>query len=138
MDKQTRFITLQLFSSVINGTPVGNRDVWVVNIKRKERNLPPVPKGYVGGRLRNNWNTSVGAPDLSANNPPDASGSASIDGVIAHMGGAGKVTYMANALPYAEVIEYEGHSPTQAPAGMVRINVARFGEIVADSGSVVE
>ena len=33
--------------------------------------------------------------------------------------------YLTNNSPYAERIEYEGHS-TQAPDGMVRINAIKF------------
>lgn len=100
LDKQTRAITLELFSSVITSSPVGNSTLW----------KHPAPKGYVGGRFRANWNTSVGIPDESTTQTLDPSGSLAINGVLQNMGGAGKVTFMANALPYGERLEFEGWS----------------------------
>ena len=50
LDEQVRGITLELFSSIILSSPVGNPTLW--------KSKPP--KGYVGGRFRANWNTSAG------------------------------------------------------------------------------
>ncbi|WP_162455859.1 hypothetical protein [Pseudoxanthomonas kalamensis] len=38
---------------------------------------------------------------------------------------------MANNLPYANRIEYDGWSHTKAPAGMVRVSFARIRQIVS-------
>jgi hypothetical protein len=127
MDEQVRGITFALFSSVINSTPVGNRELWAANQARKERGLPPLPKGYAGGRLRNNWAVSIGAPADSPDAPPDPSGQASLE-ELSKIGGAGTVTFMSNSLPYALPVEY-GHSK-QSPAGMVRVNLARIEQII--------
>jgi hypothetical protein len=51
--------------------------------------------------------------------------------VLAKMGGAGSVTFLCNALPYAERLEYEGWSK-QSPAGMVRVSMARIDAIVSE------
>lgn len=100
VDKQTRAITLELFSSVITSSPVGNPTLW----------KHPAPKGYVGGRFRANWNTSVGAPDETTTEAVDPTGATAKANANANMGGAGKVTFMCNALSYGERLEYEGWS----------------------------
>jgi len=83
------------------------------------------PKGYVGGRFRGNWQTSIAAPAAGVLDRIDPSGSAAKQDVAVNMGGAGTLTYLTNNLPYAQVLEYEAHS-SQAPAGMVRVAMARI------------
>lgn len=163
LDKDVRGITLALFSSVINLSPVGRPELWAANAENvrvrasymdmaealnadgsgkrkistsnraldKKFGKMKAPKGYVGGRFRGNWQTSVGEPITATIERIDPSGAASTADVIAHMGGAGKVTYMTNNLPYAERLEYEGWSK-QAPAGMVRVSMARIDSIVSE------
>lgn len=89
------------------------------------------PKGYVGGRFRANWNTSVTAPDETVTDDVDPSGSKATANVLAKMGGAGSVTFLTNGLPYGERLEYEGWSK-QSPAGMVRVSMARVDSYVAE------
>lgn len=89
------------------------------------------PKGYVGGRFRANWNTSVTAPDETVTDDVDPSGSKATANVLAKMGGAGSVTFLCNGLPYGERLEYEGWSH-QAPAGFVRISMARIDSYIAE------
>ncbi|GAA0907690.1 hypothetical protein GCM10009552_15960 [Rothia nasimurium] len=83
------------------------------------------PDGYVGGRFRGNWQTSIAAPATGTIDRVDPSGSSTISEVLRNMGGAGTVTFLVNNLPYSQVLEYESHS-SQAPAGMVRISMARI------------
>lgn len=163
LDRQVREITLTLFSSVIDMSPVGNPELWAANahnvtlrntytayadalnaqgdgkristsratLDRKFGKLSK-PKGYVGGRFRANWNTSVGAPDETTTDAVDPTGNKAKAGVMANMGGAGTVTYLCNALPYGERLEFEGWSK-QAPAGMVRISMANVDGMVRDA-----
>lgn len=91
------------------------------------------PAGYVGGRFRGNWQCSVGEPVNFSVDRIDPSGAAAMAEVLANVGGAGKVTYLTNNLIYGPVLEYEAHS-SQAPAGMVRVSVAKFGEFVEAAG----
>lgn len=89
------------------------------------------PKGYVGGRFRANWNTSVGSPDETTTDAVDPTGAKATANVLAKMGGAGSITYLTNGLPYGEMLEYHAHSK-QAPSGMVRISMARIDSYVAE------
>jgi len=124
-----RKVSLQLLTSTVMRTPVGNPDVWAV--KR-------APKGYVGGRLRANWNVSLGAIDTSTADTIDQDGGATIDrGSLAMEKADGtQDLFIANSLPYAIPIEY-GHSGVQAPQGMVRVTVAEFQEYIARAAQQV-
>lgn len=106
-DKTIRATTLALFREVIFRTPVDT------------------------GRLKGNWQTSVGTPALGATDRKDPSGALAFGEAIAQIGGMGSVTYLANNLPYAQRIEYDGWSHTKAPEGMVRVSFARIDAIVA-------
>jgi len=82
------------------------------------------------GRFRNNWNTSLGAPDYSTTTQVDPSGSNSkgkISAVIRNLQGD-QSAFLSNGLPYAQRLEY-GWSK-QAPSGMVRVNIKRFSQAV--------
>ena len=125
-----RKTTQNVVQRVVLTTPVGLRELWAVNKDRAKRGLPLTPPGYVGGRLRANWNVSLVSPDTSTTDKVDPDGSATIAraaAVIAQADGKQDIWIM-NSLPYAIPIEY-GHS-NQAPAGMVRITVADFQESV--------
>lgn len=91
------------------------------------------PKGYVGGRFRNNWMFSVGTPDNSTTEAVDASGAGSMARIVngAIEFNAGETAYITNSLPYAIPLEY-GHS-SQAPNGMIRVTVARFQQTVLEA-----
>ncbi len=112
-----RKVAIDLLTATVLRTPVGNPTLW--------KSKPP--KGYVGGRLRANWNVSLVSPDTSTTDAIDKSGAQTIDRGTAAIGEADGVKdiWMMNSLPYAIPIEY-GHSGVQAPAGMVRVSVAEF------------
>ena len=61
--KAHRKIHLQTINQMIKGTPVGNPDLW--------QSKPP--PGYVGGRARSNWQSSVLVPKAGEPNGPNAS-----------------------------------------------------------------
>lgn len=95
------------------------------------------------GRLRSNWLLTLDQP-ASGTTESDGSGepTARPDG-----GGTGparellgpaidaanlnNVIWLTNNLPYAGVIEYDAHSK-QAPAGMVRVSVREFADVVRE------
>jgi hypothetical protein len=111
-----RKATLDLASGVVLTTPVGNPTLW--------KNKPP--KGYVGGRLRANWNPAIGSADETTTNATDPSGADTIARIESVLGTwtDGDI-YVTNSLPYAVPVEY-GHSSIQAPAGMVRVTVTHW------------
>ncbi|NLA68316.1 MAG: HK97 gp10 family phage protein [Gammaproteobacteria bacterium] len=120
-DATVRAITFALFREVVQRTPVGNPSEW----------KNPPPPGYVGGRLKGNWQVSTGSPATGALTSTDKSGATTIAKIAAGVGGLGDVSYLANNLPYAHRIEYDGWSRKQAPAGMVRVSMSRINQIVA-------
>lgn len=107
MDTVVRKITIDLFGRVIQRSPVDT------------------------GRLRGNWQASLDAPIETPIDTLDPDGMVAtdkaIDAVMAFP--VGQVTYLANALPYAYRIEYEGWSK-QAPAGMVRLAARELSDAV--------
>lgn len=105
-DKTVRAITFALFREVIMRTPVDT------------------------GRLKANWQVSIGAPASGTVEAVDKSGSRTIANMAAGMGGWGTYTALTNNLPYAYRIEFDGWSHTKAPQGMVRVSMARIESIV--------
>jgi hypothetical protein len=45
--------------------------------------------------------------------------------------------YLTNPMPYANVIEYDGHSSIKAPDGMVRKNIVRVAEEIRSEGEKI-
>ena len=105
-DEIARGTTIALFNAVIQDTPV------------------------LDGRLRGDWQTSVGQPATDENGRVDTVGSASMAEVTANTPqGAGQETYLTNNMPYCEKFE-NGSSKEKAPQGMVRRNVDRFQKLI--------
>ena len=98
-------VILELFSSVVQDTPV------------------------LEGRLAGDWQISKGAPITTALDKPDPDKSATIakieDGVRDLNVLKDYQVFLANNMPYANRIEFDGWSHTKAPQGMVRINLSR-------------
>ena len=115
IDKVARAFVIQVSTSIILKTPVGNPDLW----------KSPAPPGYVGGRARNNWFATIGALSSDTTKNKAKSGQAAINKTksAAKQLKAGNVFYLTNNLPYIRRLEYEGWS-TQAAAGMVRVSVS--------------
>ena len=112
--------TIDLLRNIVLRTPVGNPTLW--------KNPPPA--GYVGGRLRGNWNTGIGSINTTEQRPAK-SGLAPIGRGRAKVATRepGADIYITNSLPYAIRVE-NGYS-TQAPAGMVRVTVVEFQSFIA-------
>lgn len=109
-----RVVAIECFGGVIMGTPVGNPSLW----------QSPAPPGYTGGTARANWQLTNGAPaqgEVAATDGGTATRSAVIS-EIPRLQFTGRYT-LANNVPYIEKLE-DGWS-TQAPQGMVKLNVAR-------------
>jgi hypothetical protein len=119
IDKDIRARTIGVFRSIIMMTPVGDPSQW--------QNPSAAPPGYVGGRARGNWQCSLDAPIANEIDRIDASGSGPMNEVVSTVA-SGRVNYLSNNVPYIRRLEYDQppHSK-QAPQGMVRISLQRFG-----------
>ena len=118
-NKVVRGTALSLFSKIVLMTPVGNASQW-------ETKYPP--KGYAGGRLRANWQASIGSPrDGEIDSTSSSKALSTITKAAAMLRGDGSI-FLSNNLPYAQRVE-DGWSK-QAPAGMVKVNIAQFKRIV--------
>mgnify|MGYP003625987674 FL=1 len=115
---------IDLFTRVVKQTPVGNPSLWKPAGERK------APKDYQPGKLRANWQASVSTPERSILDIRDTDGGKTIAGITQIVqASTGQDLYLANNLPYAGRIEFGAYS-TQAPAGMVRVNVAAFQQAI--------
>lgn len=121
LDRFVRAVTLEFFSRVVLRTPVGNPDLWETS---------SAGPGYVGGRLRGNWQASVKSPVSGVVDTKDADGSATNGKIRSSIGGAGEVSFLTNNLPYVYRIEMERWSRKQAPKGMVRVSLAEINQIL--------
>lgn len=129
IDVAVRSVVLGVGTSLVYRSPVGNRELWAENKARAAKGLPPLPKGYVGGRFRANWQYGFNTAPNGELEAIDASGGVSIKRVEsgASSNPAAGVHYIVNNLPYAQRLE-DGHS-TQAPDGMVGLTVVEFQSI---------
>jgi|TARA_R110001606_G_scaffold398498_2_gene577688 hypothetical protein len=112
---------IDVFSKVIMDTPVGKPELW----KRKP------PANYKAGALKANWQASLNTRLTGRLKKKDKSGKRTINRMLAMVkkyDGEGSV-WLVNNLPYASRVEY-GHS-TQAPTGMVRVNLLAFKNAMA-------
>jgi hypothetical protein len=108
VDLVIRKATIELFSSVVKGTPVDT------------------------GRARGNWQCTIGNRASTATEHTDKSGSGSISEIVATVPAkSGSVVWLTNNVPYIQKLEYG--SSQQAPAGMVRINIQRFGSLLREA-----
>lgn len=113
-------VAIDLLKEIVMTTPVGNPSLW----------KGPAPAGYVGGRLRGNWNTGVGSINTTERAASKA-GTAPIARGVATIAARQPEAdiYLTNSLPYAIRVE-NGYS-TQAPAGMLRVAVIQFENFIA-------
>jgi len=122
-----RRVALEVFKRVIKKTPVGYPPGWATKYK---------PKGYVGGRAKNNWFTNVGRASDATTETAEGSGSRALAEAETVTGSwvplQGSI-HLTNNLPYIEVLErgrIDNQGSKQAPNGMVAITIAEFGSIV--------
>lgn len=83
------------------------------------------------GRFRNNWNSSINSIDDSTDRGLQESGTGSIGQLESKVSSVdiGATFNFSNSLPYANRIEYDGHSK-QAPDGVVRVAILQWDNIV--------
>ena len=100
LDQAAKGITIKLFTSVVTNTRVDT------------------------GRLRGNWQISLGSPITSTTDRKDKSGSKVLRDITGKVK-AGKVNILTNNLPYAEVWEEKD--------AMVARSLARISRIIRES-----
>ena len=122
VEQALRGAATELFSEIVRRTPVGNPTLW----------KGEAPAGYVGGRLRGNWQASLRRPESSILDNTDKSGANTITKGTQKINSfkiRDQSIWFTNNLPYADRIE-QGWSK-QRPAGMVRTTVKMFKPILA-------
>lgn len=107
VERTVRAVKLELFRSVILDTPVDT------------------------GRARGNWQATLDSP--ATEEIENESMSVALAGVAANLGKINDVSFLANNLPYIE--ELEDGSSKQAPAGMVRRNMARVQRLINEQAA---
>lgn len=83
------------------------------------------------GRLKGNWQMTVGSPSTHSMIRYDKTGDATKEDIWnkVHNFELGQVAFIVNNLTYSEIIEYGG-SPLKAPDGMLRVTEAKFEHII--------
>jgi hypothetical protein len=116
-DRVVRKVVIDLGTSIIMRTPVGNPALW--------QSKPP--KGYAGGHARANWHHSVDSLDVKEIPGIDPAGNATIGKITASVPvkAGGKVHFIQNSLPYIQALE-DGHSTQSPPNAMVGLAVVEF------------
>lgn len=124
VEKTIKGTSIKLFSAVIKSSPVDT------------------------GRFRANWTAAGVQPSTVTTNMTDKSGSAATGAMANYINTAkGQTVFtLANNLPYAYKLEYGGYPgdgpntvggfSKQAPQGFVRVNVARFEQILAEQARI--
>lgn len=112
-EKVMRSVSLKLFSAIIKASPVDT------------------------GRFRGNWQTTGVTPATGLISGVDPTGNKAVNSAATFITNApGWDTFtLTNNLPYAERLEY-GWSK-QAPVGMVRVNIARFQQLINEEAAKV-
>jgi len=119
-------IMLDALTGVVQMTPVGNRKRWKRNIERAQRGLPPLPKGYVGGHARKNWQITINRRPTNEVAGTDSRGQQTIDKGMRRIARIDKpvIAFLSNLLPYMNRLE--GGWSKSAPSGMVGPTVRRL------------
>lgn len=132
-----RKVIVDVTTSLVMKSPVGDAEYWIYNRGTKEkpdyvnylayRDPPP---GYVGGRFRGNWIFGTGNAPGGTSETIDKSGGLTINSVASAIPAepAGDIHFVVNNLPYGKRLE-DGWS-RQAPHGMVGLTVSEFNTIV--------
>ena len=136
-----RKIVIDLGTSLVMKTPVGNPELWLTSggymnlytpTGRRKKNpergkvIFKAPAGYVGGTARANWQYGNGEMPEGVLDLIDKGGNSTINRIIGGVQAspAASIHWVANNLPYMKRLE-EGWS-TQSPQGMLRLTVAEF------------
>ena len=124
--KLQKRILSEVLTQVVQRTPVGNRKRWKRNIERAQRGLQPLPKGYVGGHARKNWQVTLNRRPTTEVDGRDARGQQTIDRGLRRVAQIDKpmIGYVSNLLPYMQRLE-DGWSKS-APQGTIVRDTVRM------------
>jgi len=111
-----KWIALELYKRIMQKTPVDEgilRGSWTISVEDQDR----TPAN--GKTDASDFETTYGGDALTSNERSQ------FKAAIAGMNqlNIGQVVWINNAMPYVEVIEFDGHSHTKAPDGMVRLSI---------------
>jgi len=97
----------RLSGTLIQKTPYGMPENWVRKVK---------PVGYRPGRLRGNWNASIGSPNYANKGPVDKTGRRTARKArrVAESLKGDDTYYLTNSVPYAYRNEFIGY-PVKGP-----------------------
>ncbi len=122
IEESIRLPLFETFMKIINGWPVGDPNSW--NITDAQRRAI-IAAGYVGGRSRGDWRTSIGSPNLTATDGPPAQPRdvedvySEMKQMLDHVINSDGILFFSNNQYYANILEATGYSP-QMSAGFVR------------------
>lgn len=137
-NKGIRRAAIKTFAGIVRMSPVGNPDLWLYNHPTRGYidyvGYLGNPKGYVGGRFRNNWFLGTVLTDQTTTETA-SKGTGYISKDLPKNVFNTQV-YFYNNLPYAYALEF-GHS-SQAPKGMVRLNVLKWKRNLRESFRAVK
>ena len=120
-------IHIQTARGMIMGTPVGNPDLW--------QYPDGAPEGYVGGRARGNWQSSVGWPVAGETGTVDKAGGETLS---ANVSAAARIpaysrSFISNNVPYINVLndglngnQHTFQAPLQWMEGVLDKVIAQF------------
>lgn len=134
-----QYAALKIFAAVVYATPVGNPSIWLYKHPTRGYidylSFKDPPAGYVGGRLRGNWQASIGSPITTQIERIDKVGDAVNEAIskIVNVSFGDETIWLTNNLPYAMRVE-EGWS-TQAPTGMVRVSILGWEDAVKEAAA---
>lgn len=101
---------LSVMARVIEESPVGNRELWAINQGRPSNEL--LPKNYIGGTFRGNWQASVGTPKTGIISSNDSKQALSVPDPSSQIGkvSLNDTLHLTNNLPYAQRLVEDGWS----------------------------
>ncbi len=108
---------LDMYKKIIDRTPVGDPSLWHY----------PAHADYTPGHLKASWTISLDGSEVKE------LGKGSLN-LKVNSTTSNKKIEISNDAPYAQRIEF-GHWSTQAPAGMMRVTVAEYTNIISSNAA---
>lgn len=128
IDEVVKDAIYKLCYEIVTGTPYGAPETW----------QDPPKANYIPGTAQGNWFASINSyiSDFDRDGYARTIDSVMSDIVAVIDGAPGNVFYLSNSTPYIHRLEFD-HWSNQAPAGMVRINTARFNQFMDEAAAKI-